>query len=135
MRRKVKIIDHGNTWIDTSMPKVCPECASLNVKKNTFQNSGWHGPFKVKSIKQEFYCRDCKCRFSTGKEKRHIADVCWGDLFGYISFITFIIFSILLLITAVLYETSNEIPVLLSVATLSNFSVFIISLIVFVVNN
>jgi uncharacterized paraquat-inducible protein A len=135
VRQKVKIIDHGNTWIDTSTPKVCPECASLNVKENIFRDSRWHGPFMVKSISQEFYCRDCKCRFSTNKEKRHIVDVSWEELSGYIALITFIIFSILLLITAVLYGTSNEVPVLLSVATLSNFGVFLVSFVVFVVNN
>lgn len=135
MRRKVKIIDHGNTWIDTSMPKVCPECASLNVKKNTFQNSGWHGPFKVKSIKQEFYCRDCKCRFSTGKEKRHIVDVSWEDLSGSISLITFVVCLILLLIVGVLWGNDKEIPILLLVALFSNIGVCLISFMVFVVNN
>ena len=134
MRRKVKIIDHGNTWIDTSMPKVCPECASLNVKKNTFQNSGWHGPFKVKSIKHEFYCRDCKCRFSTNKEKRHIVDVSWEDLSGSISLITFVVGLILLLIVGVLWGNDKEIPILLLVALFSNIGVCLISFMVFVVN-
>jgi hypothetical protein len=135
VRQKVKIIDHGNTWVDTSMPKVCPECASLNVKKNKIQDSEWYGPFKVKSISQEFYCRDCKCRFSTNKEKRHIVDVSWEELSGYIALITFMIFFILSLIIVVLYDTSNEVPALLSVATLSNFGVFLISFMVFVVNS
>jgi ABC-type dipeptide/oligopeptide/nickel transport system permease component len=135
VRQKVKIIDHGNTWIDTSMPKVCPECASLNVKKNTFQNSGWHGPFKVKSIKYEFYCRDCKCRFSTNKEKRHIVDVCWEELPGYIALITFVISFILSIIIGVLVETDKEIPILLLVAMFSSFGVCIISFIAFVANN
>ena len=134
MRRKVKIIDHGNTWIDTSMPKVCPECASLNVKTNTFQNSGWHGTFKVKSIKHEFYCRDCKCRFSTNKEKRHIVDVSWEDLSGSISLITFVVGLILLLIVGVLWGNDKEIPILLLVALFSNIGVCLISFMVFVVN-
>lgn len=135
MRQKVKIIDHGNTWIDTSTPKVCPECASLNVKENTFRDSGWSGPFKVKSIKQEFYCKDCKCRFSTDKEKRHIVDVCWEDLSGYIVLITFVISLILLIIIGVLFETGKEIPILLLVAVFSNIGVFLISFIAFVAIN
>lgn len=135
MRQKVKIIDHGNTWVDTSMPKVCPECASLNVKKNKIQDSEWYGPFKVKSISQEFYCKDCNCRFSTDKEKRHIVDVCWGDLFGYIALVTFVIFFILLIITGVLCSISNEFPVLLLVAVSISFCVSIISFIVFVVSS
>lgn len=135
MRQKVKIIDHGNTWIDTSIPKVCPECASLNVKKNTFQDSGWLGPFKVKSIKHEFYCEDCKCRFSTDNEKRHIVGVCWEELPGYISLITFVFSLILLIIIGVLWGIGIEIPVLLSVVALSNLGVCLILFIVFVVNN
>lgn len=135
MRQKVKIIDHGNTWIDTSTPKVCPECASLNVKENIFRDSRWHGPFRVKSISQEFYCRDCKCRFSTNKEKRHIIDVSWEELSGYISLITFVISLILLIIIGILLGTGKEIPILLLIAMLSNFGVCLISFVVFVVNS
>ena len=135
MRQKVKIIDHGNTWIDTSTPKVCPECASLNVKKNTFQDSEWYGPFKIEDISQQFYCKDCHCCFSTDKEKRHIVDVCWDDLFGYIALVTFVIFFILLIIIGVLCSISNEFPVLLLVAVSISFCVSIISFIVFVGNN
>lgn len=135
MRQKVKIIDHGNTWIDTSMPKVCPECASLNVKENTFRDSGWIGPFRVKSIKQEFYCKDCKCRFSTNKEKRHIVDVCWEELSGYIALITFVISLILLIIIGILWGTGKDIPILLLVAVFSNIGVCIISFIAFVASN
>ncbi len=135
MRQKIKIIDHGNTWINTSTPKVCPECASLNVKENTFRDSNWYGPFKVRSIKQEFYCKECKCRFSTDKEKRHIVDVCWEDLSGYIALITFVISLILVIIIGVLIETDKEIPILLLVAVLSNIGVCIISFIVFAVNS
>lgn len=135
MKQRVIIIDHGNTWIDTSTPKVCPECASLNIKENKIQDSGWLGPFKVKSIKQEFYCKDCKCRFSTNKEKRHIIDVCWEDLSGYIALITFVISLILVITIGVLAETDKEIPILLLVAVFSNICVCIISFIAFVVNN
>lgn len=135
MRQKVKIIDHGNTWIDTSTPKVCPECASLNVKENIFRDSRWHGPFMVKSISQEFYCRDCKCRFSTNKEKRHIVDVCWDELSGYIALITFVISLILVIIIGILCSISNEFPILLLVAVSISFCVSLISFMVFVVNS
>lgn len=135
MRQKVKIINHGNTWIDTSTPKVCPECASLNVKENTFQDSGWLGPFMVESIKQEFYCKDCNCRFSTNNEKRHIVDVCWEELPGYISLITFVISLILVIIVCVLWGTDKEIPILLLVAMFSNIGVCLISFIVFVLSD
>lgn len=135
MRQKVKIIDHGNTWIDTSTPKVCPECASLNVKENIFRDSRWHGPFMVKSISQEFYCRDCKCRFSTNKEKRHIVDVSWDELSGYIALITFVISLILSIIIGILVETDKEIPILLLLAMFSSFGVCVISFIAFVANN
>lgn len=135
MRQKVKIIDHGNTWVDTSTPKVCPECASLNVKENTFQDSGWLGPFKVESIKHEFYCKDCNCRFITDNEKKHIVDVCWEELSGYIALITFVISLILVIIIGVLIETDKEIPILLLVAVFSNIGVCIISFIAFVAIN
>lgn len=110
MRQKVKIIDHGNTWIDTSTPIVCPECASLNVKKNTFQESRWFGPFKVKSIEQEFYCKDCICRFKLEKDRKEISEICLSEFFGYIALITFILFLITLAVAVYLYHDSDTLP-------------------------
>lgn len=125
--RKVKIINHGNTWIDTTTPIVCPECASLNVKKDTFQDSRWHGPFKIKNISQQFYCKDCHCRFSTDKEKRHIVDVCWDEIYGYIALIALVLFLIILAVVVFLYHDSDTLPPLMTAMILISFGICVIS--------
>lgn len=131
--RKIKIINHGNTWIDTSTPIVCPECASLNVKKDTFQDSRWHGPFKIENINQQFYCKDCNCRFSTDKEKRHIVDVCWDEIFGYIALITLVLFLIILVVAISLYHDSDTLPPLITAMIFITFGICVTSFFIWLI--
>lgn len=125
--RKVKIISHGNTWIDTSTPIVCPECASLNVEKDTFQYSKWHGPFKIENISQQFYCKDCHCRFSIDKDRKKISTICLDAFCGYLALITIILFFTLLMIALYLYHDSDAVPLPMTVILFITLSISIIS--------
>lgn len=127
MRQKVKIIDHGNTWIDTSMPKVCPECASLNIKEYMHDDSRWRGPFYIKYIETVYQCNDCHCSFKLDKDRKKISDISLDEFFGYIALITFILFLITFAVALYLYHDSDTLPPLMTAVILISFGICIFS--------
>lgn len=125
--RKVKIISHGNTWIDTSTPIVCPECASLNVEEYIHDDSRWRGPFYIKHTEKVCQCNDCHCRFKLDGDRKRISDICWDAFFGYIALITIILFLTILIIALWLYHDSDIVPPLMIAILFITLSISIIS--------
>lgn len=133
MKKKVKIVTHGSTWIDTSAPIVCPECASLNVKEYTYNNSEWHGPFLVGYSKKICTCEDCDCRFKISKDEKSINDCCWDELSATIAIISTVIFLILVVIWSIFWNDDKPLPLPVSVALITSFVTGLISFIVWLI--
>lgn len=135
MKKKVKIVTHGSTWIDTSAPIVCPECASLNIKEYTYNDSEWHGPFLVGYSEKICSCEDCNCRFKISKDKKHINDCCWDELFGIIALCSFIILVVLMIISAIFWNDDKPLPVPMTIAIITDFIITIISFLIWLITS
>lgn len=133
MRQKVKIINHGNTWIDTSTPIICPECASLNIEKHMHDDSEWRGPFYIKHTEKVCQCNDCHCSFKLDTDKSKITDVCWDEIFGYIALITLILFLIILAVAVYFYHDSDTLPPLMTAMIFITFGICIISFVIWLI--
>lgn len=133
MKKKVKIVTHGSTWIDTSAPIVCPECASLNVKEYTYNDSEWHGPFLVGYSEKICSCEDCNCRFKISKDKKYIDDCCWDELSAAVAIISGIIFLILVIIWANLWNNDKQLPLPMIIAIITDAIIGFISFLVWLV--
>lgn len=131
MKKKVEIVTHGNTWVDTSVPTVCPECGSLNVEEHTYNNSKWRGPFYINYSRKIYSCKDCNCSFKTSKDKKGIKRVEAGELSGIIALCSFIIFIILLIISFIFWNDENSL--LLTIAIIVNFSIIFVSSLVWLI--
>lgn len=116
MKKKIEIITHGNTWIDTSDPVVCPECTSLNVKEDTHNSTRWRGPFKISYSGKTYSCKDCNCHFKIGKDKTSICDCSWDELSGGITLFTAILWVILITFSAVFWGDSDSLPLPMAIA-------------------
>ena len=125
--KKVEILKHGDQWIDTKTPAVCPECASLEVKEYVNNSTHWAGPFKILHTKKECQCEICHCRFLIGKEEKSINDVSWEELFGYIAGITFLIFIVLIVITAGVWHDRDWPPIQMTIAIISDLIICVLS--------
>lgn len=133
MRKKIKVVTHGSTWIDTSTPTVCPECASLNIKEYTYNNSEWHGPFLIGYSKKICTCEDCGCRFKINKDKTSINDCCWDELSATILIISFCIFLVLVLIWAIFLNDDKSLPLSMTIAIIVDSIIMIISFFIWLI--
>lgn len=130
MKKKVEIITHGNTWIDTSTPIVCPECAGLNVKEDIYNNSEWRGPFKIGHSGKTYSCNDCNCCFKIDKGRTSIRGCMWDDLFFYIFLFTFILAVILLIISGIFWGNADDsLPLPMVIALITDVVILLISFI------
>lgn len=125
--KRVEILKHGDQWIDTTAPIVCPECASLEVKKYKNSNTDWSGPFSIRHEKDECLCEVCNCRFVIGKERKSISGVVWDEFWGAIALVTLVIFIILLIITACVYHDRDWPPTPMAIALFSDLGICAIS--------
>lgn len=125
--KRVEILKHGNQWIDTTAPIVCPECASLEIKEYKNSNTDWSGPFSIRHEKDECLCKTCNCRFVIGKERKSICGVVWDEFWGIIALVTLIIFIILLIITACLYHDRDWPPIPMAIALFSDLGICLVS--------
>lgn len=128
MKKKIKIVTHGNTWVDTSTPIVCPECASLNIKEYTHDNSEWYGPFYINHSEKICFCEDCNCHFKISKDKKSISRVCVDKIFGIISMISAVIFAILAIFSCIFWGCNNPLPAPMVIAIIADSIIGIISL-------
>ena len=133
MKKKIEIVSHVNTWIDPSTPIVCPECASLNVKEYTYNNSEQHGPFRIGYSEKICSCEDCNCRFKISKDKKSINDCCWDELSAAIAIISGIIFLILVIIWANLWNDDKQLPLPMTIAIITDAIIGFISFLVWLV--
>lgn len=134
MRKKAKIVTHGNTWIDTSAPIVCPECASLNVKEYTYNDSEWHGPFLIGYEKKIYSCKDCDCRFKISKDKKSIKNYCLDELSGIIALCSVIILIVLVIISNIFWNDDLPLPMAMAIAITVGFIITLISFIIWLMN-
>ena len=132
MKKKIKVVTHGNQWIDTIAPIVCPECASLDVKKYKNSDTNWSGPFHIKYERDECLCKTCNCRFVIGKERKSICDVSWDEIWFIIASITIIIFILLLAITVYIWGKEKP-PALMVIAISSDFGLFLLSFLAWII--
>ena len=130
MKKRVKIITHGNTWIDTSTPVVCPECAGINVKEDIYNSSEWHGPFKIGYSGKTYSCKDCNCHFKIGKGRTSIRGCMWDELFGGMLIFTLILLVILVIISNAFWGNDDSIPLSMEIAIIADIGMGIISLFV-----
>lgn len=135
MKKRVKIVTHGSSWIDTSAPIVCPECASLNVKEYTYNDSEWHGPFLVSYSEKICSCEDCNCRFKISKDKKSINDCCWDELSGIIALYSVIILVVLMIISAIFWNDDKPLPVPMTIAIITDFIITIISFLIWLITS
>lgn len=133
--KRVKILKHGDQWVDTSAPIVCPECASLNVKEYTYNDSEWHGLFLVGYSEKICSCEDCNCRFKISKDKKSINDCCWDELFGIIALCSVIILVILMMISAIFWNDDKPLPVPMTIAIITDFIITIISFLIWLIKS
>lgn len=134
MKKKIKVVTHGNTWIDTSTPIVCPECASLNVKEYTHNNSEWHGPFLVGYTEKIYSCKDCNCQFKMGKDKTSIRNCCWDEISGIIALCSLIIFVVLVII-CVIFWNNVALPPLMTIAIIVSFIIAVVSFFIWIITS
>lgn len=128
MKKKVKIITHGNTWIDTSTPIVCPECAGIKIKEDIYNSSEWHGPFKIGYSEKTYSCKDCNCHFKIGKGRTSIRGCMWDELFGGMLMFTLILLVILVIISMAFCGNDDSIPLSMKIAIIADVGMGIISL-------
>lgn len=131
MKKKIKVVTHGNTWIDTSTPIVCPECASLNVKEHIHNNSEWHGPFLVGYTEKICSCKDCNCRFKISKDKKSINRICVDEISGIIALCSFFIFIVLTIISAIF----SSLPPLMAITIITSFIITIVSFFIWLITS
>ena len=127
MKKKIEIASHGNTWVDTSAPIVCPECASLNVKEYTYNSSEWLGPFFIGYTEKIYSCEDCNCRFKINKDKTSIRNCCWDELFMWIFIFALILFLILVVISVSFWDNDNSLPLSMKITIIIDVIIAIIS--------
>lgn len=133
MKRKIEIITHGNTWIDTSIPIACPECAGLNVKEDVHNSTKWRGPFKISYSEKMYSCKDCNCHFKIDKDKTSIHDCSWDELFGWITLFTAILWAILIMISSIFWSNTDSLPLSMAVAIAIDTIIMVFSFFVWLV--
>lgn len=69
-KKRYSVSKHGNQWIDTSTPVICPECGEIVEHKSKQDNwcSYLRGTIKVKYEWYEYTCSNCKCSFEDTAE-------------------------------------------------------------------
>ena len=132
MKKKIEIITHGNTWIDTSTPIVCPECAGLNVKEDIYNNSEWHGSFKIGHSGKIYSCKDCNCCFKIDKGRTSIRDCMWDDLFFGIFLSTLILGVILLITSSIFWGEDDSLPLPMVITLITDGVIWLISFIAWI---
>lgn len=125
--KRVEILKHGNQWIDTTAPIVCPECASLEVKKYKNSNTDWSGPFHIRYEKDECLCKTCNCRFVIGKERKSICSVSWDEFWGIVTLVTLVIFIILVIIAACIWHDRDWPPTPMMIVIFSDLGICALS--------
>lgn len=128
MKHKIKVTQHGTTWVDPTPPPVilCPECGSEKLI-NTFNLNRCYKNFLVVYLEREGDCRKCKdcgCIFEIDSKIKVKTEPAW------IAFVIFLIsFIIMIVLISVLtsYKSMEEAPALLVLGFLSSISSTIVS--------
>ena len=87
--KKYTVKKHGDMFVDTSEPVICPECGELVEHKGRYDyESDWvfFDCFLVRTETTDYICDNCKCQFCEDPEM-HIVEVDWHDL-SYIIILT-----------------------------------------------
>lgn len=87
--KKYTVKKHGNMFVDTSEPIICPECGELVEDKGKYDcKSNWvfFDCFLIRTETTDYRCDNCKCQFCEDP-KMNIVRVDWYELF-YIILLT-----------------------------------------------
>ena len=106
MEKRYEVTKHGEQWIDTSTPIVCPECGEIarETSHRYTHKDFLRDTFRVRYDWNEYRCDNCKCNFKDSDKhtEKTIVDIEVGKLLSLIAFIIIFIYIIISIIVGLL---------------------------------
>ncbi len=97
MKHKIKVTEHGITWVDPTPPPpviICPECSGDRIMDNSVRDCDIFYFFGLafRRTADDNVCKDCGCHFETKHcHKLRVDD--WGEWFLFLALIGLLIFT------------------------------------------
>lgn len=106
MGKRYEVINHGEQWIDTSTPIICPECGEIakEISHGYTYKDFFRDTFKVRYNWNEYRCDNCKCDFKDDDKhiEKTIVSIKVEKLLSLIGIIISIIYIIVITIIGIL---------------------------------